>query len=203
MFSMSCNHVRNCRSNVAGSARCVVSSDSSSHCVRRDCHDRIFRPRHASAYRTAVRSEDTLKAAAAKFRAMYFTEDLDAGIHESQALATQFPDATDIRTWLVLMLGRNNHSEDALKEVEALNAAYPNDPWSAFALVGTLNYAGGSARRGSTRALAPVFFVKSYCTKFSCHGVWVFTMALRMRISLCIQAVSATFFSFPVARNRA
>jgi len=105
---------------------------------------------------SAVRNEDTLKAAAAKFRAMYFTEDLDAGIHESQALATQFPDATDIRAWLVLMLGRNNHSEDALKEADALNTAYPDDPWSAFALAGALNYAGGrdeEALTASERAL--------------------------------------------------
>lgn len=95
--------------------------------------------------------------AAAKLRAMYFSQDFEGGCAEGKKLVARFPDSEEARAWLILSMSRNNMVEEAVKAAEKMIASKPDSFWSLFAMAGALNRhdeRGSEALAASEKALA-------------------------------------------------
>lgn len=78
--------------------------------------------------------------AAAKLRAKYFARDFEGGYVEGKKLVSQYPDAVDVKVWLILNGSRNERADESLELAEQLKKANPDDGSSWFALAGALNF---------------------------------------------------------------
>ncbi len=104
-----------------------------------------------------TRAEETASEAAAKLRALYFARTFEAAAAEGKNLVAQFPDSPQTRAWYVLSLARSDREKEAVAEADAMVASSKENPWSWFALAGSLNFLserGAEALAASEQALA-------------------------------------------------
>lgn len=95
--------------------------------------------------------------AAAKLRALYFSQDFEGGCAEGQRQVARFPDAEEARAWLILHMSRNNMVKEAVEAAEKMIASKPDSFWSLFARAAALNRhdeRGSEALTASEKALA-------------------------------------------------
>jgi tetratricopeptide (TPR) repeat protein len=98
-----------------------------------------------------------LDEATTKLRTLYFQRDYAGGYVEGKKLVARFPEALELRAWLILNMARNDMAEEAAAAAEEIVAANENSPWSWFALAGALNWQqerGEEALSASEKALA-------------------------------------------------
>src|SRR5262245_58997022 len=81
-----------------------------------------------------------IHAATERLRAMYFTEDYEGARFEGAGLVRQFPQASELKAWYLLSnpgSGTATHY-DPLEAAQQMVREHPTDPWSWFAMAGTL-----------------------------------------------------------------
>ena len=77
---------------------------------------------------------DELAEATAQVREAYYAQDYYYGIELGEAWASKAPDAVELRAWTVANLVMRLREGEPRRMAEELVAAYPDSPWSWFAL---------------------------------------------------------------------